>query len=231
MAKILVVEDDQEMSLMLSNCLMFEHYVVEAALNGTDGLYMLQCYTYDLAIVDWQLPGMTGIELCQKFRSGGGTTPILMLTGKTQVSDKATGLDSGADDYLVKPFHLQELTARVRALLRRAGASSTSNVLKAGDMSLDPTQHQVTVQGKDLQLIPKEFAILELLMRYPGKVFGAEEIVYRVWKADESGSPEAVRTHIKNLRKKLADMHAASTIETVHGVGYKFAAKDSEAST
>jgi DNA-binding response OmpR family regulator len=221
MAKILVVEDEPEIVRNLENLLKIEHYTVETTDNGQDGLYMLETFLYDAAIIDWHLPKLSGVDLCRQYRATGGATPILMLTGKATIHDKKTGLDGGADDYLTKPFHVDEFMARVRALLRRSGRGAPTDKLVVGPLALDAVTHEVALGDTPLKLLPKEFAILELLMRSPGKVFAAEEIVTRVWKSDESGSAEAVRTHIKNLRKKLSAQAAGEKLETVHGVGYK----------
>ncbi|HEY9788230.1 MAG TPA: response regulator transcription factor [Candidatus Obscuribacterales bacterium] len=225
MARILIVEDDAAMADMLSNYLSFDQHSVETTDNGEDGLYLIESNSFDLAIIDWRLPKLNGVELCKRFRANGGTTMILMLTGRDSVAEKAQGLDAGADDYLTKPFHIDELTARVRALLRRLSGYSADNSLRAGNVKLNLTQHTVSVNEKSLDLIPKEFAILEMLMRYPGRVFTIDEIIMRVWKNEDAGSADAVRTHIKNIRKKISNVNESDPIETVHGIGYKFSAK------
>ncbi len=220
MAKILVVEDDLDLCEMTVEWLGFEHHTVEAVHNGRQGYEHLQSYAYDLVILDWDLPEMAGIEICSKYRLSGGSTPIIMLTGKGAIKEKETGLDAGADDYLTKPFHMKELSARIRALLRRPQALTT-NVLKAGDISLEPSTYHVTKGGIEIGLLPKEFAMLEFLMRHPGQVFSAEALLDRVWKADSDASPDAIRTCLKRLRKKIDGADGTSVIRTVHGVGYK----------
>lgn len=221
MAKILVVEDTPEVSRMVRDILAFEHHHVEVVDKGDEGLSRLCAYSYDLAILDWNLPGMNGIDICREYRATGGSTPILMLTGNKKVSEKSAGLDAGADDYLTKPFHQQELSSRVRALLRRSGGQLTPNVLKVGDVVLDPGSYKVNRANEEIRLVPKEFAILEFLMRHRGIVFSIEAIHSRIWTAEEESSPEIVRTHIKNLRKKVDVDGRPSVIHTVHGVGYK----------
>jgi DNA-binding response OmpR family regulator len=221
MAKILVVEDNKDIADLVSQALGFENHAVEAVVDGQEGLERLQVYDYDMAILDWDLPGKSGVSVCKEYRTGGGAIPILMLTGKGKVSEKEEGLDAGADDYLTKPFNMRELTARVRSLLRRSGGRATANVLSVGDVSLDPQKYQVTRAGAAIKLVPKEFALLEFLMRNPNRVYSAEALFSHVWKADDEASPDIVRTHIKNLRKKLGGGAADSIIETVHGVGYR----------
>lgn len=221
MAKILIIEDSPEVSKMLRDILLFEHHQVETVDRGDEGLSRLRAYSYDLAVLDWELPGMNGIDVCKEFRSSGGTTPILMLTANKKISEKSAGLDAGADDYLTKPFHQQELSSRVRALLRRSGSQVTSNVLKIGNVVLDPGSYRVNRNEDEIRLVPKEFAILEFLMRHRGIVFSIEAIHSRIWTSEEESSPEIVRTHIKNLRKKVDVEGQPSVIHTVHGVGYK----------
>lgn len=209
------------LSRMVRDWLTFEHHLVETADNGRDGLDKLSFYQYDLVILDWELPEMTGIEICREFRSRGGTTPVLMLTGKGTINDKESGYDAGADDYLTKPFHMKELSLRLRALLRRGGASLQSDTLKFRELELEPGSHRVTRHGKDLQLLPKEFALLEFFMRHPNQVFSAEALLSRVWASETDTTVDAVSTCIKRLRKKVDLEGQTSVIKTVHGVGYK----------
>ncbi|HEY9785179.1 MAG TPA: response regulator transcription factor [Candidatus Obscuribacterales bacterium] len=220
MAKILVVDDDKLLTDMISDCLSAEHHVVECSLNGDDARERMQNYHYDVIILDWGLPGISGLELCKKFRFDGGTTPILMLTGRDTISEKESGLDSGADDYLTKPFHMKELSARIRALLRRIHPAK-SNVLVAKNIALDPAIHRVTRDGAEVQLHPKEFALLEHFMRNPNQVFSAQSLLDRVWTSESNVGPETVRTCIKRLRQKIDVDGQASLIENVYGVGYK----------
>ncbi len=221
MAKILVVEDDKQISQFVCDSLIFEHHTVEAAFDGEDGCERLAVNEYDLVILDLSLPGMDGIDICKTYRARGGQAPVLMLTGKARISERAEGLDSGADDYLTKPFHISELQARVRALLRRSGNQLATDILQLGHVSLDTRSFKVIADGTAVKLVPKEFALLELLMRNPGQVFSADAIVSRVWTSDEETSPETIRTYIKNIRKKLESPSHQSIIHTVHGVGYK----------
>jgi DNA-binding response OmpR family regulator len=220
MAKILVVEDDPELAQLVSAWLKNEHHTVESVADGKEALERLKFYSYDVAILDWMLPGMNGPEVCREFRSAGGITPILMLTAKRNVDDKEQGLDSGADDYLTKPFELKELSARIRALLRRP-ANLSSSVLKIGYLELEPKSLKVKIIDQEIDLLPKEFALLQFFMRHPGQIFNAEALLDRVWASDSDASPEAVRTHIKRLRKKITVAGHPSLLSTVHGAGYK----------
>lgn len=225
MARILIIEDDEAMSDVLNNYMQYEQHHVACVDNGADGLQLLQSGPFDLAIVDWTLPGLSGIDLVRRYRSGGGKSMILMLTGRNAVQEKFLGLESGADDYLTKPFHTDELTARVRALLRRLSTYSADDTLKCDGLELNLNQRVAVVGDNELSLIPKEFSVLEILMRYPGRVFTLEEIMARVWQSEDGGSIDAVRTHVKNLRKKISAATDQEYIETVHGIGYKLRAK------
>ncbi|MCA9818625.1 MAG: response regulator transcription factor [Cyanobacteriota/Melainabacteria group bacterium] len=220
MAKVLLVEDDRNLAGTVREWLEFEHYLVEWVETGTDALDMMKSYKYDVIIMDLTLPKMDGIEVCKNFRQQGGETPILILTGRGTVPDKELGFDAGADDYLTKPFHLKELSARIRALLRRP-KDFAGEVLKAGNIALDIGSHSVTKEGKDIHLPRMEFALLEFLMRHKGQVFSAEALLDRVWTADSDKSPETIRTSVKKLRSKIDTKGEPSLIRNVHGVGYK----------
>lgn len=220
MAKILLVEDEPDLSELVGEWLKAEHHVVEIVANGEDAVDRLRFYKYDIVILDWMLPQKSGIEVCKQYRSTGGTTPILLLTAKKHVDEKEAGLDAGADDYLTKPFEMKELSARIRALLRRPQAFSGSK-LQVGDLSLEPNTFKVMRGQDEINLLPKEFALLEFLMRHPNQVFSAEALLDRVWSSDSEASPETIRTYIKRLRKKIDVDGQASILSTVHGVGYK----------
>lgn len=220
MAKILLVEDEEDISDLITAWLKNDHHVVETAATGETAKDLLRVYTYDLLILDWMLPGISGVDVCKHFRDGGGITPVLMLTAKKHVDEKSAGLDAGADDYLTKPFELKELSARVRALLRRpVGFSGT--VLQVGPIVMDTSTYKVTRAAEEIQLLPKEFALLEFFMRHPGQVFSAEALLDRVWASESEASPETIRTYIKRLRKKIDEEGKPSMVSTVHGVGYK----------
>lgn len=222
MSKILLVEDELDLSNQIRDWLIRDHHIVEAIENGEMAYHQLRVSKYDVIILDWQLPGMSGLEICKKYRSMGGKSPVLMLTARSTVDDRETGLDAGADDYLCKPFHLKELSARVRALIRRSSSGSqAANVLHLGDITLDPSARRVSKGGHDVKLEPKEFALLEFLMRNRNVVFSADALLDRVWESDTSVSPDSIRTYIKALRKKLDQSGEASIITTVHGLGYR----------
>ena len=222
MSKILIVEDDEMTRNVIVQLMKMEKHAAEGVADGDTALEYMRGSDYDLVIIDWGIPGLTGLDLCHQYRALGGKALVLMLTGRNAPLDKVAGLDSGADDYLTKPCDMRELAARVRALLRRIGASEqVSDVLTVGDISLDRKLFKVTRAGKQVDLIAKEFAILELFMRSPGGVFSPDAILDRVWTTDDIGSAETLRTHIKNLRKKLNVEGIPDPIKTIHGVGYK----------
>lgn len=224
MAKILMVEDDAVLADLVQEWLSYEHHVIEVVNDGAEGADRAKHYEYDLLILDWQLPNVSGLEILQEFRSRGGTAPVLMLTGRGTVGDKETGLDSGADDYLTKPFHAKELCARVRSLLRRQ-RGYLGDVLTIGDLVLDRTSYQVTRAGQEIKLVPKEFALLDFLMRNPNRVFTPEHLLNSVWPSESDATVDALTTCVKRLRKKIDLGDEPSIIQTVYGVGYKLAAK------
>lgn len=220
MSKLLLVEDDADFLDRLEEYLKTERYTVDSATTGTDGLEKLTFYQYDLVVLDWNLPGISGVDLLKQFRDMGGVTPVLMLTGRDQIADKTIGLDSGADDYLTKPFSLLELSARIRALLRRP-QNVQKNTLSAGALELDTISREVFVSGKKIELLPLEYGVLEFLLRHPNQVFSHSQLVERVWKSESNATAEAVRTLITALRKKISVNDKGSIIKTVHGLGYK----------
>lgn len=220
MAKLLLIEDDAGLCRMIRDWLAIEHHNVEVVNDGKDGLEKLKFYSYDMVILDWQLPGMEGVDVLREYRNNGGVTPILMLTGKDKIVDKEAGFEAGADDYLTKPFHMKELSARVRALLRRPPAL-VADSLKRGDLELDRGNHSVKRDGEQIRLLPREFALLEFLMRHPGQVFSADALLNRVWASESDATVDALTTCIKRLRKKVDVEGKQSIIRTIHGVGYK----------
>jgi OmpR-family two-component system manganese-sensing response regulator len=220
MAKILVVEDDKDLTAMVSDLLVFDKHIVEVAHTGLDGRDCLKMSKYDLIILDWDLPEVSGLELLKEFRANGGTTPVIFLTGKTTIVDKETGLDAGSDDYLTKPFHMKELSARVRSLLRRPPVYH-DRVLRVRDIELDPNQHTVSKNGAEIKLFPKEFALLEFLMKHPNQIFSAESLLDHVWRSDSSASVDTVRQSLTRLRQGLDDSKTEPLIRTIYGVGYR----------
>ena len=221
MAKILVVEDDDHQADVIEKWLQHEHHNVDVVATFADGKAMMDSYTYDAIVLDWGLPDGTGIDLIAAYRSSGGTAPILMLTGRAETSDKEQGLDGGADDYLTKPFQIRELSARLRALMRRPTVM-VSDVLKGHNLELDINKHQLFKNGEEVKLFPQEFSLLETLMRKPGVVHTTEALINHVWKSEAGASGETVRTSVLRLRKKIDTAGEPSLIENVHGVGYKF---------
>lgn len=220
MAKIILVEDDQNLAFLLKLQLEHDRHLVEAVESGIDALMKLKNHVYDLVIMDWMLPDLSGIDVIRKFRGHGGRTPVLMLTAKGAPEDMACGLDSGADDYLVKPFNPTELAARVRALLRRPSAY-TGRVMRVKDLELDSVSCRVTRANKEIELTSKEYALLELLMRHPNQSFSLEQILDRLWQSDASSSIDTIRTHMKTLRKKIGDSEDNALIRTKRGMGYR----------
>lgn len=220
LSKILVVEDEKAISDVIQEWLTMEHHSVDVVDDGQEALNRLKVYNYDLVVLDLNLPGLPGIEVLTNFRERGGTTPVLILTGKNAIDDKERGLDSGADDYLTKPFHGRELSARIRALLRRP-SSVVGDAVEFGQITLDRANYKVTLKGEDLRLVPTEFDLLEFFMRNPNRVFSPEELLRRVWTDDSEATIGAVTTCIKRLRKKIDIEGMTSMVCTVHGVGYR----------
>jgi len=220
MSKILLVEDDENLAFLLKMQLEQARYMVDHVAAGLIAISQLKIAEYDLLILDWMLPDISGVDVCRQYRGAGGRTPILMLTARGAIEDKASGLNAGADDYLVKPFHPIELNARVQALLRRP-TSYAGKTLKVRDIELDTEGNRVFKGGQEIDLTSKEFALLELLMRYPNQSFTLESILSRVWQSDSTASVDTVRTHMKTLRRKLGDSEENGIIRTKRGAGYR----------
>ncbi len=225
MPTILLVEDDSDLATTVKDHLASERYTVEHAADGLTAQEMLTITSFDLIILDWSLPGKSGIEICSEFRAKGGKTPIIMLTGKRQIEEKEEGLDTGADDYLTKPFSLRELSARVRALLRRP-EQVVGSVITVGDLTMDMTEHSVSRNGEHIHLQKQDFALLEFLMRHPNQVFTSEALINRVWGVESEATAESVRSAIKRLRQKLDNSGSGdSLIENIPRVGYRLNSK------
>lgn len=220
MAKALIVEDDPVILANVRQWLEQDNYLVETAVDGDTAISLLRAYSYDVIVLDWDLPKLSGLEVLRSYRQSGGMTPVLILTGKSGMQEKETGLDTGADDYLTKPFQLRELTARLRSLLRRA-ARTADNVLQCGGLTLEPRTRRVTCGDTDLHLLPKEFALLEFLMRHPDESFTGEALLNRVWTSESAASLNTVKSFVYLLRKKLAAAGKSDLLQTVPGEGYK----------
>lgn len=226
MAKILIVDDDQQILDVVAEALLQENYVVETTLSGEDALERMLISRFDVVVLDLNLPDLSGFDVCKLFRDKGLSTPIIMLTGKTGVEDRVSGLDCGADDYVVKPFHVVELMARIRALLRRPEAALSSNVVRVGDLVVDIDRRTAKKGDIDLHLLPKEFQLLELFIRNPDRLFSTEELLMRVWESDSEVGAYAVRSSIKRLRQAIDDdSKADSLIENLPKLGYKLRSK------
>ena len=221
--KILLVEDDKRIAKPLAEDLRYQHHVVDLVTDGLEAWEYAQSTSYDLILLDIMLPRMDGITLCKRLRSSGYSALILMLTAKDTTTDKVVGLDAGADDYLIKPFELEELSARIRALSRR-GAVPSQIVLQHGQIQLDLNAHLVTCGTTILNLTPKEYMILECFLKAPAQVFTKAMLFDRLWDLDQASGEETIKTHVANLRRKLkAAGCETELLETIYGVGYRLA--------
>lgn len=218
--RILVVEDDIQLADVLKDALLDQQYVVDLAQDGELAVSWIDRSTYDLIVMDLNLPKLDGIHLCQYLRDRGLTLPILMLTARDTIADKILGLDAGADDYMVKPFDLQELMARVRALIRRGTQAPTT--VTWGQLQINPQTHEVYYNHQAFFPTPKEYALLELLVSNGRRVMSRAGIIDRLWPSQDAPTEEAVKSHIKALRAKLKVVGAPDDfIETIHGLGYR----------
>lgn len=219
--KILLTEDNEKLALSVKKGLEQEGYAVDVLLNGEEAekRMMLHHQDYDLMVLDIMLPDKDGISVCNALRDANIVTPIIMLTAKDTVGDRITGLDAGADDYLIKPFSFEELLARIRALLRRP-KQLTPLILKANDLELNTNTKVVTIDGVAISLTLREFGILEYLLRHPNQVISREQILSNVWDFSFDSFSNVVEVHIKNLRRKL--QRYEKNLETLRGMGYRF---------
>lgn len=214
------MEDDVSVAQVLKENLESQHYLVDLATDGQAGWELAEAFEYGLILLDLMLPKLDGISFCRQLRTQGNRTPILLLTATDSCTKKVMGLDAGADDYVVKPPNLHELSARIRALLRR-GSSTLLPVLKWGDLHLDPSNCSVTYGGQLLQLTSKEYALLELFLRNTHRIFSQNALLDHLWSFEEPPSENTVRAHIKLLRQKLKRAGAPDLIETLYGLGYR----------
>jgi DNA-binding response OmpR family regulator len=219
--RILLVEDDVRLAETLAEALTDQRYVVDIATDGESGWHQARALEYDLILLDVMLPELDGFSLCHRLRSHGHTLPILMLTACDTISDEVTGLDVGADDYVVKPIDLQKLFARIRALLRRGGIASLP-ILAWGDLRLNPSTYEVHYGQSPVRLTPKEYGLLELLLRNGRRVLSRSVMIEHVWSLESPPEEHTVKVHIRGLRQKLKAVGASEDlIETVHSVGYR----------
>jgi OmpR-family two-component system manganese-sensing response regulator len=226
LAKILLIEDDQELTERLREWFVTEGHAFENASSGEDGLQLMLNFGYDVVILDWRLPGMSGLEVCKSYRQTGGTGCIIFLTGKNDIISKEQGLDTGADDYLTKPFDVRELAARIRTVLRRPHGLLKSE-LRLNEVVLDIKARKVNAHGTEVHLMPKESALLEYLMRHPNRAFAAKDLLNAVWPSDKEATSDTVRSWMRNLRAKLDTVGCKDLISTVSGSGYMVSYPDS----
>ena len=222
---ILIVEDEKRLAHLLRRVLLEERHTVDLAYDGPGGLDLALSDTYDLVVLDVMLPGMDGIEICRQMRTERILAPVLMLTARGAVEDRVTGLNVGADDYLTKPFAMEELLARINALLRRRDRRfEETPQLTVGDLTLDLVRHEARRDGRVIELTAKEFALLEYLMRHPGQVLSRTQIIDTVWRYDMEALSNVVDIYIHYLRDKVDQGFSRPLIKTVRGVGYKIEA-------
>ncbi len=220
MAKILLVEDDRELAKSLIVWLEHEHHTVEHSERGLDALTRLKFFEFEVIILDWNLPEMTGLEILNEFRAGGGTTPVLILTGRDNIAEIEAGFYSGADDYMVKPCDVRVLSARINAAMRRQ-SKVYEQVFKVGGLEIDLVNHRVTRDGIFIELHSQEFALLEFLLRNPNNVFNSEALLLRVWSSDSTALSDTVRACVARVRSKLDLPDQPSIIRTVPTIGYQ----------
>jgi DNA-binding response OmpR family regulator len=221
---ILVVEDEQRLARLVQRVLTEERHTAEVAYTGTEGLYLAQTGAFDLVILDRMLPDMDGVEICRQVRAAGVTTPVLMLTARGSVEDRVDGLNAGADDYLVKPFAMSELLARINARLRRDRPAQVTTALSAGDLTMDLVRREVKRGGKAIELTQKEFALLEYFLRNAGVALTRTQILDQVWQYDSDAVSNVVDIYVHYLRDKIDRGSDRPLIKTVRGVGYKLEA-------
>ena len=217
--RILLVEDDASVASFITKGLQEEQYAIDATEDGDEGFLMASTIPYDLLILDVMVPKMDGFTICRRLREKGCTTPILLLTARDTIEDRVTGLDTGADDYLTKPFAFPELLARIRALLRR-GSAQPATRLTAADLELDPISHRVWRAGQDITLTNKEYALLEYLLRNANRVLTRTAIIDHVWDIQYDSMTNIVDVHIRSLRAKMDRDFSPQLIQTIRGVGY-----------
>ena len=223
--RILIVEDEVKLAALLRRGLTEEAHAADVAATGEDALWMARSTDYDAIVLDLMLPGVNGLEVCRRLRADGVWSPVLMLTARDALEDRIGGLDAGADDYLTKPFAFAELLARLRALARR-GAPERPAVIDVGDLRLDPASLQVWRGGAEIELSPKEFALLETFMRRPGRVLSRFELLEHAWDYEYENRSNVVDVYVRYLREKIDRPFGRESIETVRGSGYRLRTDD-----
>ena len=221
--RVLVVDDEVRLAALIRQALEEEAYAVDVAGNGVDALDWLRAAPYDLVVLDVMLPGKNGVQVCREYRAAGGQAAILMLTARDALGDRVLGLDSGADDYLVKPFAMPELLARLRAIARRDGPARAP-ALQIGTLILDRVSRGVTRAGRPVDLTALEYAVLEMLMRHHNQVVTRDQLINHVWNADFSSGSKLIEVYIYQLRKKIDEGEPQKLIHTVRGMGYRMSA-------
>lgn len=221
--KILIVEDEEKIARVISLELNYEGYETATAKNGREGLDMLQAHRWGLVLLDIMLPELNGIEVLRRMRSSGDLTPVILLTARDSLPDKVSGLDQGANDYITKPFKIEELLARIRAILRthrQINQMKQQELLTIGDLTVNEKSHEVNRNGKQIELTPREFDLLVFLMKHPNQVLTREQMLSSVWGFDYVGDTNVVDVYIRYLRQKIEKGAGTSLIHTVRGVGY-----------
>ena len=229
--RVLIVEDERKISAYVKRGLEEQGYAVDAAYTGTEALDFADAAPYDLILLDILLPEMDGLAVCRELRRKGNRTPVLMLTARDAIDDRVAGLDAGADDYLVKPFALKELLARLRALNRRSADVPKSPVLQLADLTLDTLTRRVKRGNKTIELAAKEYAVLECLLREPERVLTRTQIAEHVWNYDVFNQSNIVDVYIKNLRRKIDDGFEVKLIHTIRGAGYRISVESDHETT
>jgi DNA-binding response OmpR family regulator len=223
--RILIVEDNHRLNRVLQMSLTEAGYAVDAAFDGHEGQQFAEAVAYDAIILDIMLPGKDGLAVCRDLRRHGTNAPMLLLTARDTIQDRVRGLDSGADDYLVKPFAMSELLARLRALLRRESSQKTA-WLEAGDLRLDPATHRVERAGRRIELTTRLFVLLEYFMRHPNQVLTREMVQSHIWSYDYTGTSNVVDVYVRRLRRQIDDPFKVKLLETVRGTGYRLRLPD-----
>lgn len=217
--KLLIVEDDAGMAGQIADWLKEQGYQVETASTGEDALQLLSNFKYDVLLLDWTLPGLSGCEVLKRHRQAGGMSLALFITGKGDIDSKEKGLEIGADDYLVKPFDMRELSARLKTIMRRP-QFLLPDELRIGDIMLNPSLHKLRVGALEIRLMPKETALLEYLMRHPNRVYSSKDLLDAVWPSEKEASTDTVRSWMRNLRKKLGTADREDFVKTIPASGY-----------